>query len=271
VSDRLPRNEILIDWEDFKLDIGDGTTIALSRAHYANYTSTILMLPGFTSKRRNSTNVDVANRLAGFGIQCIVADLSGHGDSSGDIEDQTVLRAAAEIASLLERLTVNGITPPGQRIAVLANSFSANAALLVAAERSDLSAIVLKSPVVDYFSMRAAQLGDAKMEQWRVNRWIRLNDGTPSKYAFIEDALKANSYEAIEKVSCPLLAVHGGEDNDIPKEQIEKFRSRLLKLGQQHVIFIDADHGISGHNFKPCMELFVGFLLEHLIRRGDSL
>jgi pimeloyl-ACP methyl ester carboxylesterase len=254
----------LIDWEDFRIETENGASLALSRTINSFHASTVLMLPGFTSKRMNTTNKDMTGRLVDLGIQCIVADLSGHGDSSGDIADQTVVRASKEIGSIIDAISDCGIVGPREPIAILGNSFSANAVLLAAAKRNDLNAIILKSPVTDYVQMRYSQLGEVKMSQWKSDGWIFLNDGTKSNYQFIEDAANVDSYGSINNISCPLLAVHGSMDTDIPKEQIKLTRETILAAGGEHVLFSEADHGISGQYFTPCMQLFTGFLLEHI-------
>lgn len=258
------KNPISIEWEDFRIEIKNRATLALSRTIASFHASTILMLPGFTSKRMNATNINMTARLFDLGIQCIVADLSGHGDSSGDIADQTIIRAAEEITAILDIITARGIVGSCEPLAVLGNSFSANAAILAAAQRNDLNAIILKSPITDYVQMRRSQLGETKMSQWKSDGWIFLNDGTKSNYKFIEDATNVDSYKSIGSISCPILAVHGSMDTDIPKEQIALTRETILAAGGEHVLFSEADHGISGQYFAPCMQLFTGFLLEHI-------
>src|SRR6266540_3548594 len=78
-----------------------GDTLVLSELHGERDAATVLMFAGFTSRRLNATNTQLAARLQPLGVRSVACDLSGHGDSTGDIKDQTISKAAREIEAAL--------------------------------------------------------------------------------------------------------------------------------------------------------------------------
>lgn len=246
-------------WEDVSLVSRHQETLALSASGPKEAEATLLMFPGFTSRRLNATNRYVGERIARLGIRCVAVDLSGHGDSEGKIEDQTILKAAEEIEDVVA--WASNDFPLG----ILANSFSATAAILAARDCANVSCLALKSPVPDYCQMREAQIGKAAMARWRREGVTTLPDGTRTLSKFLDDAEAVDVYSEAASLPCSILAVHGELDEQIPFMQRGLFRDVLVSAGKEHVLISGGDHVLSGSNFAPTMDLLIGFLVRELI------
>lgn len=225
----------------------------------------VIMFHGFTSKGNNSTNKRLVELLSEFGISSICVDLSGHGESEGKIEEQTITKAKEEIKVVFD-WTSNQKWVDENKISILGSSFSGNAAILFAAHNNKLHSLVLKSPVTDYYDVRLRQIGTQKMETWKQEGKIILNDGTPSNYTFIEDVKGFDSYEEIKKIKCPLYVVQGDNDEDIPMEHVQRLE-QILDFNKDEITIIKgADHGYTNKDyFNNMIELIVGFLRKDLL------
>ncbi|MEV5828473.1 alpha/beta fold hydrolase [Spirillospora sp. NPDC052242] len=250
-------------WTNERLTSRYGESLALSVGDGAPGDSAVVMFPGFTSRRLNATNKALAAKLAPLGVRCVTGDLSGHGDSGGDIRHQTILKASHEIEDILrfvrKRYSIG-------RLGLLGNSFSGNAAIIAAARVEGLHALALKSPVTDYVAMRRSLLGDDGMRRWREQGWTRLPDGTVSDYRFIEDARSVDTYAALREVDAPVLAVQGSADEEIPAASRRRLAREMAELGMTYHLVEGADHNLSDPHFHHAIETFAAFLADHLLQ-----
>ena len=253
-----------LEWNDLECPSGLGEKLAVSVSR-GDYVATVVMFPGFTSKRKNTTNLELARFLTPLGVRCLVADLSGHGDSTGQIEDQTISKAADEISSILGLVEREFAGPIG----LLGNSFSGTAAIVACSRASRVGALGLKSPILDYVTMRREQLGEVAMEAWARDGIIELPGGTPSRYSFIEDAQHLAVAQSLASLAIPVMAVHGGWDEQIPREQIEFWSERFSSDGREHAILESGNHGLDGRFFAPMARLLQAFFADTLLQRTE--
>lgn len=248
-------------WRSQLVTSPSGETFGLSVRDPREVKATLLMFAGFTSKRMNSTNTRLADQLEGFGVRCVAADLSGHGDSPGRIEDQTVVKASSEMLDLIEWLKKEYPTDIGSNLGIVGNSFSANAAIIAAAHSDAVSALALKSPVTDYVLMRTALLGRAGMKQWERDGSIVLPDGTRTNWSFIEDARRVDTYKLLGDLRADVIAVFGSADEEIPLVSREKARDTLEKSGKKCVVIPGGDHNLSDPYFSDVIRIMAQFVV----------
>lgn len=223
-----------------------------------------VMAPGFTSKRQNSTNRKLTELLIPKGIATLMIDLSGHGDSEGDIADQTLTKAKSEISCVFNKVRELDWVDK-TRIALLGSSFSGNAMLLYAATDSQLKAIAMKSPITNYAEVRERQLGKDRIKEWRTKGYIEVPGGVTSKYEFYEDALRIDTYTAIEMIKAPILVVQGDQDEDIPMTHVERLKKVLNFNKDRLEIIHGADHGYTNpQHFGKMISILDTFLTDHL-------
>jgi len=225
----------------------------------------VIMTAGYTSKRENSTNKAISKILYDNGISSILVDLSGHGDSEGKIEDQTILKARNDVESIYQYV-LNLDWVDSSNIAFLGSSFSANSIIIFAQGNEKIRALALKSPITDYYATRLHQMGQQKMDEWKRNGIIILDDGknTKSKYQFCIDAMKINTYEAISNIKAPIYIVQGDMDEDIPQSHIKKLNDSL-KAKDIIKIIKGANHGYKNLNhFEKMIKYLSVFLIKQL-------
>lgn len=251
-------------WTDKFISVSNGERLALSVHEVESPRATVVMFPGFTSKRLNATNTNLARSLSEQSIRCIAVDLSGHGDSSGLIEEQTVSKAAQEIADVLDHLRSGKMTPESGSIGLVANSFSANAAIVAVGRHGMVDAVALKSPVTEYVAMRLKLLGPRALRKWQREGRIVLPDGTPSNYEFIADAERLDTYAELRRITVPVLALQGSKDEEIPKRSRHRLRKEMTTLGMSYVEVRGGDHNLSDPHFMPSIRRMKDFLVETL-------
>jgi pimeloyl-ACP methyl ester carboxylesterase len=208
-----------------------------------------LLIAGFTSRRTGDVNRRLAEYLEESGICPVLLDLSGHGDSSGSIADQTILKASDEIRGVIEFIRHQGWCDPN-RVAICASSFSGAASVIYAASDPILRCLALKSPIMEYVEMRTRLLGPERIAEWRMQGQIELPDGTPSKYGFMKAAEVTNLYALIARVKCPVMVVQGSNDEEVSPDQYERLRHILNDQKDRMSIIEGADHGYSSPAHK---------------------
>lgn len=224
---------------------------------FRNPIPAIIMTHGYTSKGKNKTNLVLAEWLIENGIATFIFDLSGHGESSGNISNQTVSKAAIEVQSVYKY--VQGMDfVNSNMIGLFGSSFSGTAILHAAANLKDVYAVFLKSPITDYYDTRLHQLGDKKMEQWKKEGEIILNDGTKSNVSFIDDIMNINTYIDLKAVEVPVIVVQGSEDEDVTKSQIERLRVSLNTRKDRLYIIDGANHSYKKvEHFNEMISIFM--------------
>ena len=242
-----------------------GETLVFSMLPSERTLATILMFPGFTSRRLNATNKQLAERLAPLGVRCVAFDLSGHGDSTGDIENQTIVKASHEIEAAISHVRKKYELVDSHPVGLVGNSFSANAAIVAAGASEGLSALALKSPVTDYVLMRTQMLGEEGMLKWQRDGYIELPDGTRSNYVFVEDAQRVDTYAILENIKIPVFAVHGSNDAEIPQQSRQRCQAIMTRRGMEYLLVDGGDHNLSDPYFAPVMDAMAGFITQHLI------
>lgn len=242
-------------WSEHSFEGPFGETLVLSET--ANETSPLAIVVmfhgfGFQSRGLSATNTNLSERLLPLGVRCVACDLSGHGESDGDIADQSILKASAEIESFVDYVRRNFDGANDGQIGLVGNSFSGGAAIIAAARMGNtLGALALKAPVSDYVAMRSQMLGFAKMEEWEHTGNIVLPNGTPSKWKFIEDASQVDLYAKLKEIQAPVLAVQGTADEEIPMASCKKLSLAMEEAGMTYVPIEGGNHSLSDPYFLP--------------------
>lgn len=250
-------------WMNDRLTSRYGDSLALSVTEARSDAPIVVMFPGFTGRRLNATNKALAAKLVPHGIRCVAGDLSGHGDSGGEIRRQSIIKASDEIDDIIKHVRSHF---PAGRLGLLGNSFSGNAAIISAARTDDLRALALKSPVTEYVAMRRSLLGDAAMDRWRDQGWIELPDGTLSDYRFIEDAFSVDTYRELAKITAPVLAIQGSEDEEIPGAARARLAREMARHHMDYRLIKGANHNLRDPHFHRATKALADFLTDHLVQ-----
>ena len=228
-----------------RLHRGGDTVVYTHDATASTHAPSIVFLPGFRSHRTGdkATHLRALAKASGWAFTAI--DYRGHGESSGDFERFGVADWADDAAGVLDALTC------GPHILV-GSSMGAWIAVCVALSQPDcIAAAVTVAAAPDFtedllWPSLSAQDQDALRNGHTVHRPSDYGDGPyPISASLIERSRHALVLRNPIPLRCPLRALHGEQDPDVPIRQSEA----LLQHWQgddKHLIRIpDGDHRLS--------------------------
>ncbi|MEI8316167.1 MAG: alpha/beta fold hydrolase [Verrucomicrobiota bacterium] len=207
-----------------------------------------LLLHGFggTKSEAHRMFVKLSRALADHGIASLRFDYRGCGDSAGNFENMTirsqVLDAGEALRYLLAHRRVNA-----RRLGLIGMSLGgAIAAHVVARQPGQFKSLALWAPVaeggdiLDEFSTPDAVASLAQTgitEHW----------GNLVGVEFIRQFAEMKPLREIAKSKCPVLMVHGSNDETVPAKHSDLYE-RALQPGKRmvkKVIITGADHTFS--------------------------
>ncbi|MFC2158224.1 alpha/beta hydrolase family protein [Acidobacteriota bacterium] len=218
---------------------------------------------GFATSKESRTYLDLESRLFREGIDSFRFDFFGHGESGGRFEDITVSEAVDDVLCSVAFVRQLGY----ERIFLVGSSFGGLASIIAAAEIPELTALVLKSPVSDYISRLLVNNDGVNVEEWKTQGFIELPpfEGSTLRlnYGFYPDAEKNSGYDSAGKIGCPVLIVHGNEDESVPLEQSLKLNKIIPDCSLQ--IIHGADHRYSRpEDFEDMLDRITRFLVDNI-------
>jgi pimeloyl-ACP methyl ester carboxylesterase len=222
----------------------------------------IVLCHGFGTSKDSRTYLSLEEPLNAAGISTFRFDFFGHGESEGRFAEITVSEAVRDALAAIEYVRETGY----QRIGLVGSSFGGLAAILTAAQVSDLCLLALKSPVSDYMSRLFVDRDGHDLQKWRDQGFIQIPDGEGNtarlNYSFYEDADKISGYTIADKISAPTLIVHGDQDESVPVEQSVKLASLIpdcrleILKGADHRYSFDPDFAEMLRHIRDfCVEL----------------
>ena len=161
--------------------------------------------------------------MVGAGWSVLLLDARCHG-ASGDEDFTSLPRFAQDIESGLDWLAGQAQVD-GSRLAVFGHSVGAGAALLSATRRPDICAVVSVSAFAHPYEVMRRLLAAHHIPFFGVG-WYVLRHVQRVIGACFDDIAPIHS---ITRVRCPVLLVHGEDDEMVPFDDAR----RLLAAGQQ--------------------------------------
>lgn len=223
---------------------------------------------GFTTSKDGRTYISLEEKLNAEGLATFRFDLFGHGESQGRFEDITVSEAVDDVESAILFIKSRGF----ERLGLMGSSFGGLASLLAASSTNNLLVLALKSPVSDYAELFRVPDYERRLKDWRERGSVEITgvDGQKRRlnFSFYDDAIKADGYEAAQKIAIPTLIVHGDRDETVPVAQSLKTAALIpdcrldIIPGADHV-YSDPDH------FETMLRLIHGYVKEHLQLSSD--
>lgn len=248
----------------------------------------VVASPGMGDLRRTYRFLTAALVAAGYRVATV--DLRGHGGSSTGWPDHGEAAVAQDLIALAEHL----IDTPGERVALVGNSYSGGAAVVAAARRPDLvAALVLSGAFVRDVPPTPVQ----RLAAWVVTRtplgraaWnayipslypgpkppdfatelaaVRANLAEPGRFAAVAAMARsghAAAEAALSAVTAPALVVMGDHDPDFPDPAREAADTAARLAGPAEVLMVDGaghyPHTQAPHVVSPAV---AAFLARHL-------
>lgn len=217
-------------------------------------TNTLVVLHGWGSNAEMM--LPLAAPFYKVGLNVLLLDARSHGNSDKDTFSS--LPRFAEDAQ--NAVTWLKYMHPGaaQKVALLGHSVGAAAVLLAASRRKDISAVISVSAFAHPTWMMQRYLNTLHVPSFiqpvilRYVEWVignRFNDIAP--------------INTIRSIGCPVLLVHGNEDNVVP---IEDSRAILTDSHSAHVRLVEVD--AAGHDSVDKIESHSHKLIDFLSETG---
>jgi pimeloyl-ACP methyl ester carboxylesterase len=205
----------------------------------------VLLLHGFTGHKAEIHRmfVKLARKLAAHGVASLRFDFRGCGDSGGEFEEMT-LRTKLCDATLALRFLGRQKRVNAKRLALIGLSLGgAVAAHLVGREKSQFKSLVLIAPVADgavILDQFATPEAVASLAQTGATDYF----GNLVGVQFIRQFADMKPLREIVKCQCPVLLIHGENDETVPVEHSAMYERALhgVKRMVKKTVVAGADH-----------------------------
>ena len=225
---------------DFVSSSGFSTSGLLAKPSYPT-TFGVILCHGFLSDKNSRTNRRLTELLVRQGIATLRFDWYGMGETQELFSQISLRRCEEQLEAAFHAIQQHGLT----RLGLIGSSFGGLLAMLSAPNQTNLFALGLKCPVVDFPEVLRQEFGSDAMAHWQSTNYIPdiRNEAQHIflPYTFYEECLRYNVYTTIQKIRAPTLVVHGEKDELIPPSQIDRLLETLTSQKQLQLIS-GADH-----------------------------
>lgn len=224
----------------------------------------VVLCHGFLSSKTSSTNNTLTRSLIEHGIGTFRFDFFGQGESEGPFEQITTTLGVQQAHAAIELMKQKGY----RRVGLMGSSFGGLVSILTASQRTDLTCLALKCPVVDFAEELRLGFGHAEMAQWKATDTIPNimggSDRIRLRYAFYEDALHQIAYAPAQSITAPTIIVQGDQDEHVPLHQSRQLYD-MLQVKKHLEMLPGADHQFTkGEDFKRMTNVIADWLIQHL-------
>ena len=244
---------------------GISTSAVLTEPHQRTNLAVILC-HGFLSDHNSRTNRRLTELLIPQGIATLRFDWYGMGESQEHFSQLSLRQCEEQLDTAFWILAERGMT----RLGLIGSSFGGLLAILAASKQSNLHALGLKCPVVDFPEVLRLEFGHEAMERWQstnhIPNIIAGREPVPLHYTFYEELLTYDAYEALSHIQTPTLVVYGDQDDLIPRVQIDQLLTKLPSTTQLKLIE-GADHQFGRpEDFRLMTNHLSQWMAQHLLQ-----
>lgn len=222
----------------------------------------VIFCHGYRSTKESSRVKPMAESLAKNGIALFAFDFSGRGESQGKFESSTITKYIDDLSN-----AINNISKKYKSICVWGGSLGGFVALNTAIKDKRINLLVLHAPVSLFPWKKKGDFDPKSIAQWKKDGFIYTHSERFGEmkidYSFYEDGLKYGKHKDYEKITVPVLIIHGTDDASVPLEQSEELIKHLKKNRLE--VLKGADHTFSkSTDTKEAIELTTSFVRKML-------
>lgn len=199
----------------------------------------IILCHGMDSSKNSEKLVFLGDGLARRGFLTLRFDFAYIGESSEKFEDITY---SGEVEDLRAACSFMRTRYSGG-IGILGSSMGGTVALLFAAEDPAIAALVTIAAPVHPEAFPSRVLSPDALRKWR-ERGFTFYNGQRLNMALLEDLEMINVVESARKIGCPVLIIHGDNDEIVPVEEALELNA-CISGKKKLLILKGTDHRLS--------------------------
>ena len=211
----------------------------------------VILIHGSASDKNKTSSREMAEELTRRKINSFRIDLNGCGESEGDIYNQTLSGTINDTESAIQFMKDKGY----KKIDLFGAS-AGGIPVIAAALKQDINKIGLKCPVMDFPSQRLRKRGKEYMDKWKKKgeaTQVYYGKEIKVSYNFIVDAQNHIMFDKLKDIKCPVLIIHGTEDQDV---LIDSSRKAVKLFPNAKLIEIPGANHKFTHHQKLINKLF---------------
>jgi uncharacterized protein len=223
----------------------------------------IILCHGMDSTKNSEKLVSLGRGLATRGFLTLRFDFAYVGESSERFEDITY---SGEVEDLRGACSFIRARYSGD-IGILGSSMGGTVALLFAAEDPAIAALVTIAAPVHPEAFPRRILSPDALQKWR-DRGYTIYNRQRLNLALLEDLDTINVVESARKIACPVLIIHGEDDEVVPVEEAHELNA-CISAKKKLLILKGTDHRLSNPvMMQQALTEAVDWLTAHVGRSG---
>ncbi|MAG44405.1 hypothetical protein CL633_00770 [bacterium] len=219
----------------------------------------LIMCHGLRQNCHQRKFVELSWHLAYHGIASFGLDFAGHGQSSGDLEDSSIINQVDDLGSAYQYLKLNRekFKIDLDRIAFLGHSLGALIAVLFQAQYLDAAkTLILLAPALHQRELIKEWHTPEEIKSWKECHYLDTKKGRIGLQYF-KEAVSRNWADEVSNITVRTLMISGDQDDDVPLEYNQHVYGRFSdKIASwEHVSH--ADHNFESYRAKEDLNFMV--------------
>jgi pimeloyl-ACP methyl ester carboxylesterase len=218
----------------------------------------VILCHGMESNKESDKLVLLSRELAGRGLLALRFDFACAG-KSGKFEEITY---SGEVEDLQAAFAFMHDRQAG-KMAILGSSMGGTVALLFAAQHTGVATVVTIAAPVHPERFASRLLMPAEVREWRETGYT-VYHGLRINVSLLDDLEKINVPEAAKNIDCPVLILHGDQDDVVPVEEAHELYG-YLPGSKRLSLLKGADHRLSDPaSMNQAISEAMAWLCEHV-------
>ncbi len=214
----------------------------------------IIFCHGMESNKEGIKAKFLSEQFEKAGFHFLRFDFRYCGKSDGKFENITLSGEVEDLHSAYQYFLRNNIS----EISLIGSSLGGTIAMIFASLNPQIKKLVtLASPYLFEKLLTQWFPGDIR-KRFKIDGHVILPDKKKLCYTFVEDALSYHFENILPAVLCPVLLIHGSQDNVVAIENTY-FADKLIRTQKELVIIEGGDHTLNERtdDFFPALKKFI--------------
>lgn len=222
--------------------IGIVSTPSTQKEKYA----TVILAHGFSANKDESGLFsDIAKNLSKIGILVLRFDFSGCGESEGDYSETSLSKLKSDLSSVIDFVQAHPKVDT-TRIGILGQSMGTSAIITL---EPKVKCLVLMGATPYPKKALMKLFGEGYNPNGISTRIKPSGTVTKIKSEFWKDFDSHNLIKSIKNIHCPILFVHGEQDDKVAISEMEEYFQNAHEP-KEKIIIEGSDHGLNPHRDK---------------------